>query len=168
MAATKFGVVYGTASKIIQRIIDPSGDADDSALTIAAGNLAPGESMQTFLLANFPVRNARTMQAQIGTPAHSGRCAVVVNGTVTNVVMADPLLYTPPAGSLVQTDVAGIGWNYNPASAIAKFTVSVAIVTNGTVTSISAVAAPSAAAVPIGSDVLCPAPATLKVGDAYP
>lgn len=138
MPSSKFAVVY-SPNNIIIRIIDTTGDSDDSAVTRAQGNLALGESIAIFNLADFPIRNARTMQASIGVPAHSGRCAHIVNGQVVNIIHADPAIYQPPTGQLVHTDIAGPGWAYdgtNFSVKVATVTVSANALQNGMVTSV--------------------------------
>lgn len=128
MPATQFAVVYGTASKIIRRIIEPGQNPDDSHITLAQANLNASESLVALNLADFP--NSRTradVQSKIGVPTSSGRCAIVpgvsaalaVGQTVSSVIIADPVIDNISGSQLIQTDTASIGWTWNGATFVA-------------------------------------------------
>jgi hypothetical protein len=118
MAATQFAVVYGTASKVIRRIIEPGPEnIDDSHIAVAQRNLAPGEALMALSLSDFPTSRRRAdLRPHVGPPAHSGRCALIKDGIVVNVIHADPeidAVHVAKTGhNLMQHDKAAIGWKH--------------------------------------------------------
>src|SRR5207244_10255297 len=108
--ATKFGIVYGTATKIIRRFVEPDDDADLSSIV-----LKPGEALLQLPLADHPIITVAALQSMIGPPSHSGRCAKIAmdatggTGTVVEIIRADPTV-DPTLGPhrLVQSDLAAV------------------------------------------------------------
>jgi hypothetical protein len=107
MPVTQVGAIYSTASKLLQRVYIPH--ADDSE--IAQQHVAPGETLLNVPIATYQTGGPSAVQSAIGTPTFSGLCAVVDNtNTVISVIIADPALYTDPAGNLViPSDLARVG-----------------------------------------------------------
>lgn len=104
------GAIYATASKLLQRIYIPSvSDAE-----IAQQFVAAGETLLNVPLATYQQGGIAAVQALVGTPTFSGRCAVV-DGTnkVIDHIIADPLLYTDPRGQVIPHDhtIIGDAWN---------------------------------------------------------
>lgn len=62
----KFALVYVTKTKEPRRLIDTSNDVDDSFLLQARAVLAPDETMEAFMIKDFPVRYPRYVLNHIG------------------------------------------------------------------------------------------------------
>src|SRR5208282_567038 len=112
MPVLHVGVIYATVSKCLQRVYVPH--ADDSE--IAQQHVGLGESIFNVPYLTYVNGGAAACQAAIGTPAHSGRCAVVnpSTGAISKFIMADPAIYADPDGHhVIQTDnaVGGDVWN---------------------------------------------------------
>lgn len=105
---TQFAIVYGEESKIIHRMIElEDGESDDLLRRIMT---VPGQAIKILKLDDYPVfRRVRDVQSAIGEPIGSGRCALVKDGVVVNVIHADPVLYEDLEYHLVWSDTLGIG-----------------------------------------------------------
>ena len=99
MSVTQVGAIYATGSRLLQRVYIPH--ADDSE--IAQQHVTAGETLTSVPIATYRTGGAPAVQASIGAPTFSGRCAVVDKNSnlVTAVIIADPALYSDPGGSLV-------------------------------------------------------------------
>jgi len=95
-------------SKLLQRVYIPG--ADDSE--IAQQHVGAGETMLSVPVATYQTGGAPAVQAVIGAPTFSGRCAVVDKNSnlVVSAIIADPALYSDPGGNLVMAhDLATTG-----------------------------------------------------------
>jgi hypothetical protein len=99
MPVTQVGAIYATVSKLLQRIYIPH--ADDSEINQQA--IAAGETLLLVPIATYQSGGAPAVQALIGTPTFSGRCAVVHPTTklVLSHIIADPAIYSDPSGNLI-------------------------------------------------------------------
>src|SRR6266853_6248533 len=107
MAVTSVGAIYATQSKLLQRIYIPSSDD----LEIQNQHLGVGETLQLIPIAIYQQGGESAVQAAVGIPEISGRCAVV-NGanTCAAIIIADPAIYADPNGGLVvSSDQVAIG-----------------------------------------------------------
>jgi hypothetical protein len=102
MPITQVGAIYATGSRLLQRIYIPH--ADDSE--IEQQHVASGETLRRVPLALFRDGGPPALQALIGAPMFSGRCALVhkTSKVVIDVIIADPALYADPDGHLVIAD----------------------------------------------------------------
>lgn len=114
MAAAKAGIVYGTASGIVRRIIVPDFDKQ-----LERGDwIAPGESllvvdMEAVGRAGVPSIHVATqaVEKHRGVPSLSARCAVVdERGDVTAVIMADPDIDSVADRELARHERVNTGW----------------------------------------------------------
>ncbi len=107
MPVTQVGAIYATVSKLLQRIYVP--DADDSE--IAQQHVGAGETLQTVPVSTYRTGGPIAVQAAVGTPTFSGRCAVVDGtNTATSTIVADPALYIDASGNSVRpSDIAIVG-----------------------------------------------------------
>jgi hypothetical protein len=103
MASTLVGIVYGRVSGIVLRSIFP--DDDNHFQKIA---LHPGEALVTIprsiLNRQTHIEALMAANAKMGGPTlNPPNRAVIVdpNGIVVAALMADPVLYQPPAGHAV-------------------------------------------------------------------
>jgi hypothetical protein len=104
------GAIYATQSLLLQRIYVPT----NSDSEIAQQYVAPGESIISVPLATFQQGGAAAIQALIGIPTFSGRCAVVNSSNVViDHVIADPALYTDPRGQVIPSDQSMVGDTWN-------------------------------------------------------
>jgi hypothetical protein len=110
MALTSVGAIYATGSLLLQRIYIPQ--LDD--IEIDQQYVAAGETLVKLPLATFDEGQA-AVQAAIGTPSFSGRCAVVNSSNVViALIVADPAIYTDPNGNqVIAHDQANIGDTWN-------------------------------------------------------
>lgn len=115
--ATSIGIVYATGSGIVRRIIVPTHESElDSP-----GHVGNAEAMIKVAAPLVKRRNgypdldsARAhVAAVIGRQPDSGRCAVVVSGIVTSIIMADPALDAITGATLVASDSASVGDRYD-------------------------------------------------------
>jgi hypothetical protein len=102
MAVTQVGAFFATASKLLQRVYIPS--HNDSEITQQP--LAAGETLMNVPLATYQTGGAAAVQALIGAPTFSGRCAIADKNTnlVVGIIIADPSLYTDPNGQIIIAD----------------------------------------------------------------
>ena len=102
------GVVYGTKSGIVRRIICPD---DDNELS-TPGHLGPGESIHQLEGKWDPDEDYTPyIENLLGRIAPSSRCVIInKGGQVINVLVADPEIDSHPDGEVVQHDTACIGW----------------------------------------------------------
>jgi hypothetical protein len=106
MAITSIGAIFATNSKLLQRIYIPH--ADDSE--ISQQPVASGETLIAVPLATFQSGSVPAVQAAIGAPTFSGRCAIVdATNKVIDHLTADPALYTDPRGQVIHHDHTNIG-----------------------------------------------------------
>jgi len=106
MALTSVGAFYATVSKLLQRVFIPS--VDDSE--IVAQPIAAGETLGIYPLSTFQAGGPPAIQALIGAPTFSGRCAVVDGtNTVIDAIIADPVLYSDSRGACIASDKATTG-----------------------------------------------------------
>jgi hypothetical protein len=103
---TQHGAIFATGSKLLQRIYIPSfNDAE-----IDQQFVGPGESLLKIRSNVYTNGGVPAVQAAVGTPTFSGRCAVVdVTTKVIDHITADPILYTDPRGQLIPSDVSNVG-----------------------------------------------------------
>jgi hypothetical protein len=109
MAVTSVGAIYATVSLLLQRVYIPS--ADDSE--ISAQHIGAGETLALVPIATWQSGGPQAVQAAIGIPTFSGRCALVAAGTVVDHIIADPAFYSDPSGRLViahDTTCVGDTW----------------------------------------------------------
>ena len=109
MPATTFGIVHGTVTNIIRRIVEPDDDSLWSSVV-----LKPNESLKILNLVDFPVRTVATLQSTIGAMTVSPRCVKIsALGDVVDIIQADPTV-DPVIGvhSVVQTDDGAVGDRY--------------------------------------------------------
>ena len=100
---TSIGVIFAGQSKLVQRIFIPSLDDSEIAQFVAG----PGERKTTMALSVYQDGGPAAVQATVGTPTFSGRCAVVdQTNTVIDLIMADPTLYSDPRGQVIAHDAA--------------------------------------------------------------
>jgi hypothetical protein len=97
MALAHVGAIYATVSLLLQRVYIPT--ADDSEIN--AQHVGVGETLVLVPIAAYQSGGAAAVQAAIGVPTFSGRCALVAANTVVDHIIADPALYTDPSGRLV-------------------------------------------------------------------
>lgn len=98
MAVTYVGAIYATASLLLQRVYIPH--ADDGE--IGQQHVGRGETIIIVPIEAYRHGGAAALQALIGEPKHDGRCAVVDHtGTVVDVIIADPDIYSHPDGHRV-------------------------------------------------------------------
>ena len=110
MPVTLVAAFYATGSLLLQRIYIPHNDDAE----IRSQPIGAGESMQTFPTSLYRQQGPAGIQAAIGTPTFSGRCAVVDAGNaVIDIILADPALFTDPRGQLIASDNCLLGdlWN---------------------------------------------------------
>lgn len=103
---THFGVVYGTATNVIRRFIEPDSNEELDRLV-----LWPGESLKKLPFDDHPVIRVAFIQEHIGPAAHSGRCARCdAEGRVVDIVQADPSVDPKLEGlTIIQHDRAKPG-----------------------------------------------------------
>lgn len=107
MSITNVGAIYATVSKLLQRVYVPSlSDAE-----ISQQYVADGETLQNVSLAVFQKGGLVAVQAAIGVPSISGRCAIIDGTNVCiDVIIADPAIYADPNGNqLILSDLAAVG-----------------------------------------------------------
>lgn len=112
--ATSVGIVYATGSGIVRRVIVPTIDTELDH----PSHVGPQEAMLKIATPKVIRRDgypdlaaARAHVALVtGKPSPSGRCAVVTNGLVTGIIMADPDIDAIPGAVLVLSEVAQVGW----------------------------------------------------------
>ena len=129
MPATKFCVVWSAASNLVLRITAPDVETDDSWIAAALQVIAkrPGESVTVFNLADYPQRDFVTMQAVIGPPAYSNRCHAVSadgSGLIVKPPFCQDIAFraqTTHGETIVQSDVADVGWTFDGAQLYARF-----------------------------------------------
>lgn len=116
----KKGVIYGTQTGIMRRIIVPDNDAT------LQSHVLPGESL--LVIDTAAVKPAEiagqanaALTALLGKVPPSGRAAVVKNGVVVNVLIIDHVLETIPGATLVPSETADIGDQYNGTAFLARF-----------------------------------------------
>jgi hypothetical protein len=104
MPVTQVGAIYATGSKLLQRVYIPH--ADDSE--IAQQHVGASETLLNVPIATYRTGGSAAVQALIGTPTFSGRCAVVDKNTnlVVDLLVADPAIYTDVRGPVVAHDHA--------------------------------------------------------------
>lgn len=103
MAVTSIGVIFAGQSKLVQRIFIPSGDDSEIAQFVAG----PGERKTTMALSVYQNGGVDAVQAAIGAPTFSGRCAVVdATNIVIDLIIADPALYNDARGQVIAHDTA--------------------------------------------------------------
>lgn len=102
----EFGIIYTTKNKIIISLWGSNLDWKEK-------NLTPGTSMLRLRVRDYPNLDYNIFQSLIGTPAHSGRCAVIENGKVVNIIKTDPDVFTPSSGQLIVSDVADLDWDWD-------------------------------------------------------
>jgi hypothetical protein len=113
MAVTQIGAIYATGSKLLQRVYVPS--VNDSE--IDAQHIGAGETLTHVPLATYQAGGSVAVQAALGAPSISGRCAVVDNtNMVVDHIIADLAVFgaTDPQGRLlVASDRSAVGdaWN---------------------------------------------------------
>jgi hypothetical protein len=106
MAITSVGAIFSTQSKLLQRIYIPS--LEDSE--ISAQFVGNGETMTLIPISIHQLGGSAGVQAAIGAPTFSGRCAVVDGtNTVIDLIVADPAIYADPRGTTIAHDSAQIG-----------------------------------------------------------
>lgn len=108
--ATLIGIVYSAKGLILRRVIQPDFDSqlDDPAW------VQPGETMLRIPIADEVLTRGLSwegiVEAKIGQALNSPRCAVVdPQGTVVNVICADPDLDSVPGHTLVLSLTHSIG-----------------------------------------------------------
>ncbi len=108
MTSANIGIVYGTLSGIIRRVIVPDDDAELSGGAHPIGN---GETLLVVAKSDAPTMSdiPAAVEAAIGRPTPSGRVAVVTDGIVTAVIHADPLIDVIAGSTLVASDTAVVG-----------------------------------------------------------
>jgi hypothetical protein len=96
MPVTQVGAFYATGSKLLQRIYIP----DHADSEIDQQFIAAGETLLKVPIATYQTGGHPAVQALIGAPTFSGRCALVHKTTslVLDVIVADPVLYADPNG----------------------------------------------------------------------
>jgi hypothetical protein len=110
MAFASVGAIYATVSKLLQRIYIPH--ADDSE--IVQQPIRSGETLLYIPIATFQSGGAQAIQAIIGIPTFSGRCAVVDGtNTVIALIIADPAINIDPRGQSIAHDLANMGDTWN-------------------------------------------------------
>jgi hypothetical protein len=110
MALTSVGAFYATQSLLLQRVYIPY--ADDSE--IDSQPIQQGETLLKVAIATYQSGGAPAIQALIGTPTINGICAVVNGGLVSAMIIADPALYSDPAGGeVISCPNGAIGDSYN-------------------------------------------------------
>jgi hypothetical protein len=99
MAVTQVGAIYATVSKLLQRVYIPHANNSE----IAQQFIAAGETLLNVPIATYQTGGQAAVQALIGAPSFSGRCAIVDKTTsfVLDVIVADPVLYADPNGNHV-------------------------------------------------------------------
>ncbi len=118
MPVTNVGAIYATQSKLLQRVYVPH--ADDSE--IAQQHVAAGETLLNVPIATYLTGGQSAVQAAIGVPTFSGRCAVVDGtNTVVDAITADPVLYVDPRGTVVANDFAILGDTWNGSVFIRRY-----------------------------------------------
>lgn len=103
-------IVYGARSKIIRRIVVPG-----PGESLPVGICQPGEAMlraEIGMCDGLPRMDdaARCVTDVTGIIPPSGRCAVIRDGVVVNVINADPHLDEITDCTLVLSETAAIGW----------------------------------------------------------
>ena len=101
MAVTQVGAIYGTVSKLLQRVYVPH--ADDSE--IARQHVEPTETLLHVPLEVYRSGGQHAVQQMIGTPTHDGHCEVihkdtgeVIDRIIWDHTIWDPALYKHPEG----------------------------------------------------------------------
>jgi hypothetical protein len=105
MAVLHVGAIYATKSLLLQRVYIPDHDVGE----IFRQHVGPGESLMLVPINIYRIGGALAVQATIGVPAHSGRCAVVHSqtGEVVDMIIACPDVCQQLNGhSVIQTDIA--------------------------------------------------------------
>jgi hypothetical protein len=108
MALTSVAAIYATGSLLLQRIYIPSGDDNEINLQ----HVGAGETLVRMPLSTYQTGGPVGVQAAIGIPSFSGRCAVVdgTTNTVTEHIIADPAIYSDLQGrAVVASDITIIG-----------------------------------------------------------
>jgi hypothetical protein len=152
MAATSFGIVYATGSKMILRVFMPDSDAELQSVA-----LRPGESL---LVTPQGPNDLFTCQALVKaatgvTPLDSRHAVVDGNGNVIAIDHVEPTLDGPslhPGMTLVQSHVAAVGMTFSPA---VGFTIPAHVLPVGTmIKQADGSRKPSPTAIPVAALVL--------------
>lgn len=105
-------VIYAAKSKIVRRII-VAGPGE----TIDPSHVGAGEEMvfcEIGMLGGLPDLDGavEAVRAATGVMPPSGRCVVVSEGRVVDVVKADPDLDRIDGATLIATETADVGWTW--------------------------------------------------------
>lgn len=114
-------VVYSKRTLVPRRVVIPDNDAElvqaVASLHAAEAHLVQDRQHMRRAFARTGAIPARKMVADHhGVQEQeipSGRCAVVANGKVVHVVMADPEIDQHPDGQLIESDTANVGDQWN-------------------------------------------------------
>lgn len=113
MPVTRVGVIYATVSKLLREIHVPHEDDSELDQYYKTRVLVDGESFASVPVDVYAAGGAQAVQAAVGAPTFSGRCAVVADGVVVDHVVADPALYVSQSGSVVPSDLSEVGDNWD-------------------------------------------------------